>query len=129
MLRDARQVVPVLPVTNLEQSKNFYKGTLGLTEIRQDLSDGGVDFGHKDGTQLHIFPKPGVTASGNTMAMFVVDDVEATVKDLKRRGVSFEHFDMPGLVWEGDIATMGKDKGAWFKDPDGHWLAIATEPV
>jgi catechol 2,3-dioxygenase-like lactoylglutathione lyase family enzyme len=129
MLRDARQVVPVLPVTNLERSRKFYKDTLGLSEIRQDLPDGGVDYGGGGGTQLHIFPKPGITGSGSTMAVFVVNDVEAVAKDLKRRGVTFEHFDMPGLVWQGDIAVMGKDKGAWFKDPDGHWLAIATEPV
>jgi hypothetical protein len=63
------------------------------------------------------------------MAMFFVDDLETTVKDLKGRGVTFEHFDMPGMTWEGDIAVTGNDKGAWFKDPDGHWLAVGTEPV
>ena len=129
MLRDAKQIVPVLPVTDLERSRKFYRDTLGLSEIRRDLPDGGVDYGHRGGAQLHIFPKPGITSSGNTMAMFLLDDLDATVKDLKRRGVTFEHFNMPGMTWEGDIGVIGNDKGAWFKDPDGHWLAIGTEPI
>jgi len=129
MLRDAKQIVPTLPVTDLERSKKFYRDTLGLSEIRRDNPDGGVDYGNRGGPQLHIFPKPGITASGNTMAIFFIDDLEATVKDLKRRGVTFEHFDMPGVTWEGDIAVMANDKAAWFKDPDGHWLAVGTEPV
>jgi predicted enzyme related to lactoylglutathione lyase len=29
MLRDAKQIVPVLPVTDLERSKKFYRDTLG----------------------------------------------------------------------------------------------------
>lgn len=129
MLRDAKQIVPVLPVTDLERSKKFYRDTLGLSEIRGDLPDGGVDYGHRGRTRLHIFPKPGITSSGNTMAMFYVDDPEETVKDLKRRGVTFEHFDIPGMTWEGDIAVTGTDKIAWFKDPDGHWLALGNELV
>jgi catechol 2,3-dioxygenase-like lactoylglutathione lyase family enzyme len=129
MLRDAKHIVPTLPVTDLERSKKFYRDTLGLSEIRRDNLDGGVDYGNRGGPQLHIFPKPGIKASGNTMAIFFVDDLEATVKDIKRRGVTFEHFDMPGVTWEGDIAVMANDKTAWFKDPDGHWLAVGTERV
>ena len=129
MLKNAKQIVPVLPVTDLERSKKFYRDTLGLSEIRRDLPDGGVDYGRSGGAQLHIFPKPGVTGSGSTTAMFFVDDLEAAVADLKRRGLTFERFDMPGVTWEGDIARIGSDKGAWFKDPDGHWFAIGTEPA
>ncbi len=127
MLRDAKGIVPTLPVTDLERSKKFYRDTLGLSEIKREYADGGVDYGGRGGPQLHLFPKPGITASGNTMAVFFVDDLPATAKDLKRRGVTFEHFDAPGVTWEGDIAVMGKDKIAWFKDPDGHWLAVTTE--
>ncbi len=35
------------------------------------------------------------------------------------------HYDMPGVTWEGDIATMG-DMGhaAWFKDSEGNIMCI-----
>jgi hypothetical protein len=55
----------------------------------------------------------------------VVDDVDATVRDLKDKGVSFEHYNFPGMKLEGDVHVMGGRRTAWFKDPDGNILAIA----
>jgi hypothetical protein len=56
-----------------------------------------------------------------------VKDVEGSVKELKRKGVAFEHYDFPGVKMEGDVHVMGKSKAAWFKDPDGNVLAIVSE--
>jgi len=53
-----------------------------------------------------------------------VDDVEKVVEDLKGRGVVFDTFEMEGITWEGEIASMGGHKGVWFKDSEGNTLAI-----
>lgn len=45
-------------------------------------------------------------------------------RELKDKGVAFEHYDFPGMVLEGDVHVMGELKAAWFKDPDGNILAI-----
>jgi hypothetical protein len=46
---------------------------------------------------------------------------------LKSKGVTFEHYDMPGLSLEGDIHVGQGMKVAWFKDPDGNILNFAGE--
>lgn len=125
MLKNAKKLVPTLPVTDLDRSAKFYAEKLGLDEAGRDQNDGGIDYGTSTWT-LHIYPKSDVTATGNTMAAFEVDDIDATIEDLKSRGTSFETFDMPGATWEDDVAVFGEDKAVWVKDPDGHLLAITN---
>jgi hypothetical protein len=48
------------------------------------------------------------------------------VRALKAKGVMFEHYDMPDMTREGDIHIAGNMKVAWFKDPDGNILNIAS---
>ncbi len=55
------------------------------------------------------------------------DDVLVAVNELKAKGVQFESYDMPGLKTdENNIATFGEYKAFWFKDPEGHILAIGN---
>ena len=53
-------------------------------------------------------------------------DVEKTVNELKAKGVTFEHYEMPGLTLKGDIHASGDFKVAWFKDPGGNILSIQS---
>jgi hypothetical protein len=62
-----------------------------------------------------------------------VDDLEATVKELRRRGVVFEEYDLPDLkTVDGIAAVMGNypsnggvgEKAAWFRDSEGNVLGI-----
>ena len=62
-----------------------------------------------------------------TALTWPVEDVEAEVRALKAKGVTFEHYDMPGLRLEGDIHVAGPMKVAWFKDPDGNILNIINQ--
>ena len=56
-----------------------------------------------------------------------MDDVEGTVKELKSRGVKFEHYDdMPGLTRDGDIHRAGDFGVAWWKDPAGNILSVQS---
>jgi hypothetical protein len=61
-----------------------------------------------------------------TAVTWIVDDVEGTVRDLKAKGISFEHYDFPGMTRKGDVHIAGKSKAAWFKDPDGNILAVVS---
>jgi hypothetical protein len=63
-----------------------------------------------------------------TLASFEVEDAEATVGEMREKGVDFEEYDLPGLKTEGGIAELGGVKGAWFKDPDGNILAVFEPP-
>jgi hypothetical protein len=46
------------------------------------------------------------------------------VQELKAKGVTFEHYNMPDVTREDDIHVAGNMKVAWFKDPDGNILNI-----
>ncbi len=59
------------------------------------------------------------------MTWNVGSDIQRVVQDLKARGVTFEHYDMPGMTHEGDVHVGGSMKVAWFKDPDGNILNLA----
>ena len=50
--------------------------------------------------------------------------MEKVVNDLKRKGVSFEHYDLPGLTRRGDLHVSGDFKAAWFKDSEGNLLGL-----
>jgi hypothetical protein len=53
-------------------------------------------------------------------------EVESLVKELRAKGVVFEHYDMPNLTRDGDIHRSGDTKIAWFKDPDGNIHALSS---
>lgn len=130
MLKDLKRIVPTLPVSDLNRSAKFYSETLGLQEVSRNQDDGGINYGLPAGPTLHIHPKPGVTATDNTMVAFTVDDFDGTTDSLRSKGVQFEKFeDMPGVTWDGDIAVAGDEKAVWVKDPDGHLLAISNSPT
>ena len=66
--------------------------------------------------------------SPRPLATFEVEDAEATVGEMRAKGITFEEYDMPGLKTEGGIAEVAGSKGGWFKDPDGNILAVFEPP-
>ena len=63
--------------------------------------------------------------AGHTIAQFHVGDIESEVHDLKAKGVAFETYDMPGVRWDGEIASMeGMGRAAWFKDSEGNTMCL-----
>ena len=64
---------------------------------------------------------------------FTVDDIDAVVTELKRRGVVFEEVDAPGLRTHNSIADITGnypsknatgERGAWFRDSEGNMLGV-----
>ncbi len=115
---------PTLPVTDIKRARKFYSETLELN-LRDEIAPGHLRYDAGEGTFLVVYERPTPTTSDATAASFEVDDVEATVKGLKDRGVKFEVYDIPGVEWNDEIFTMGDLRGAWFKDPDGNILAVS----
>jgi catechol 2,3-dioxygenase-like lactoylglutathione lyase family enzyme len=119
-------VGPAIAVSDMEQAKSFYEGTLGLSN-GQDQPDGGRTYPCGEGTKIHVYPSPGnAGTSGATLAGWTVGDVEATVDELTANGVTFEQYGEPFNTDAKGIARLGNDAIAWFKDPDGNILAIGS---
>jgi len=69
--------------------------------------------------------RPGSNKADHTQVRFWTSDVEADVKDLADRGVTFEEYDYPTLKTVNHVATTaGVGRSAWFKDPDGNTVAL-----
>lgn len=115
---------PMIAVTDIDRAKRFYEDTLGLTAT--DISD---DFFmlRSGGTDLSVYKSEFAGTNKATLLTFDVDSVEAEVRDLKEKGVSFEHYDLEGLTAEGDVYKGPGMKTAWFKDPDGNILSLIEE--
>ena len=112
-------VVATLATSDLAAGKKFYGEVLGLKQI--DENPGGVTYQSGD-AKLFIY-QSGTAGSGQaTCASWSVDDIGAIVDELEKQGVTFEHYDMPGITRDGAVHSMGSFKAVWFKDPDGNIL-------
>jgi len=120
-------VCACLAVTDMEAAKKFYGGTLGLEEGKG--APGGTFYKSGNGG-VFVYPSQYAGTNKATAVAWGVDDIEAAVEELKAKGVTFEHYeDMPETTIEGDIHVMGGFKSAWFKDPDGNILNLASGEI
>jgi predicted enzyme related to lactoylglutathione lyase len=117
-----------IPAVNLARAREFYAANLGLEPISEFP---GAQLGYRTaaGTPFNIYETQYAGKSGHTIAQWHVDDIEAEVAELKSRGVTFEVYDMPGVDWDGEIASMpGLGRAAWFLDSENNVMCI-DEPV
>ena len=111
-----------IPVKDLQRARQFYEEKVGLKPM--DIREGGVIYQFGDHTACFMYPTPNAGTSHASQAFWEVKDVEREVGDLRKRGVKFEDYDMPGLKTENGIAKSDGGKAAWFKDTEGNILAL-----
>lgn len=46
------------------------------------------------------------------------------MRKLQSQGVEFEKYDMPGLEWNGYVATIPGGRTAWFHDSEGNTMCL-----
>jgi catechol 2,3-dioxygenase-like lactoylglutathione lyase family enzyme len=117
----ATMVVATVPVTDLERAKAFYGETLGLTFLWE--TPVAVRFRCEDVSELSTFQRPPIVTE-HTLAHFEVTDIEAGLRDLEAKGVTFIDYGQGPLMTTGHIAQLGPARGAWFRDPDGNTLGL-----
>ena len=117
-------VFATIAVKDLKVARPFYEQTLGLKPADGEQGEESVRIYRTGNTKVMVYTSQFAGTNQATAATWVDDDVDATVKALKAKGVTFEHYDFPDSKLEGDVHVMGKMRAAWFKDPDGNILAI-----
>ncbi|WP_347110767.1 VOC family protein [Paenarthrobacter sp. S56] len=123
MLKD-QQVAAVLPAQDLKRARGFYSEKLGLEPDNPDADD-NLQYRCGDGTGFLLYETPNAGTARNTQMGWMVDDVAATVEELRGKGVTFEDYDFPGLKTENGIATMPDGSAAaWFLDTEGNILSL-----
>jgi catechol 2,3-dioxygenase-like lactoylglutathione lyase family enzyme len=117
-------VMATVAVKDTDRAKRFYEDKLGL-ELLDTGYKGGVLIYKCGNSKLLVYPSKFAGTNQATSATWSIDrDVEEIASELKKRGVTFEHYDMPETRVEGDIHYVGGIKGVWFKDPDGNILHV-----
>jgi catechol 2,3-dioxygenase-like lactoylglutathione lyase family enzyme len=123
MLSDAR-VEATIPVTRLRRAREFYEDVLGLRTATEHVPGTDVTYECANGTRVMLYEWGGPLTRSHTAAHFMVDDVPATVSELRARGVRFDEYDLHELQMVDGIATIGGHRFAWFKDPDLNVIGI-----
>jgi catechol 2,3-dioxygenase-like lactoylglutathione lyase family enzyme len=114
-----------IAVRDLETAKRFYQDTLGLAQVAIEDQE-AIVFKSGNSTVIVYRSQYAGTNQATAVTWIVGKELEDVVQQLKAKGVTFEHYDMPGVTLEGDIHVAGDMKVAWFKDPDGNILNIAS---
>ena len=126
MLGDNDAIVTIA-VKDLKAAKKFYESTLGLKPDSTRGGDAEV-LNYKSGNSpVLVYRSQFAGTNKATAVTWSVRDTEETAKELRGKGVTFEHYDMPGMTRKGDVHIAGKIKAAWFKDPDGNILALVSQ--
>jgi catechol 2,3-dioxygenase-like lactoylglutathione lyase family enzyme len=113
----------VIPVSDMNASRAFYEGTLGLAG---EPAPGGYALGVGGTIRLFLDVAAYAGQADWPPASFQTQDIAATVTDLAARGVHLEimgngdpyHTDQRGIADLGDMLI------AWFRDPHGRVISV-----
>ena len=91
---DSGRVASRLPAQDLDRARAFYAERLGLEPAEE--REGGLRYVCAAG-EFALFESAGAASGEHTQMSWEVEDIEATVRELRSRGVVFEAYDVPGL--------------------------------
>ena len=107
---------------DLSKAKDFYRNVLSLQVFENTM---GILELHLQGEMdVIIYPKPDHVPATFTVLNFYVENIDAAVEELVRKGVPFEHYDQRGLKTDAKGINRGHPHIAWFKDPSGNILSV-----
>jgi GNAT superfamily N-acetyltransferase len=115
--------VAFVPSTDLDRSRRFYEGILGLPVVEQDGFAVVLD-----AVRLTIrvtYVGPHVTVQPFTVLGWEVGDIRADMAGLVERGVAFLRVDTVDQDEAGVWTAPDGTQVAWFKDPDGNTLSLS----
>lgn len=110
-------------VDDVPKAQRFYRETLGI-----DVSEehGMLRLHIGEGSSILVYPKADHNPASFTILNIPVEDIDAAVDALDRRGVTFERYNGVEADERG-IFRAGGPYIAWFKDPAGNILSVLQE--
>ena len=116
------KITAFVGVRDPERAKAFYRDTLGLKLVSEQLPfalvfDGG-------GGMLRVTIVPKVSAASYTVLGWSVADIASTVKGLEAAGVRFQRYEGMKQDELGVWTSPSGARVAWFQDPDGNVLSV-----
>jgi catechol 2,3-dioxygenase-like lactoylglutathione lyase family enzyme len=119
-----KDAIATVAVKDLPAARRFYEDTLGLKPSHEEGAE-AVSYA-TGSSSLLVYHSQYAGTNQATTVTWTVADVDGLVLELKAKGITFEHYDMPQVKHAGDVHVAGKLRNAWFKDPDGNIHAIVS---
>jgi catechol 2,3-dioxygenase-like lactoylglutathione lyase family enzyme len=126
---DGAAVATRLPAQDLDRARAWYRDKLGLEPAETRAGGLLYRFG---ATAFALFASAGQASGTHTQMAIDVPDIEATVAQLRARGVEFEQFDLPGVRTIDGIAEIdgnypskgSRERAVWFRDSEGNLIGM-----
>ena len=125
MLLSSSTLIPSIPAADLDRAKQFYEGKLGLDPIAAD----GDTARYRSGDSWFLLYKSDFAGTNQaTAAALEVEDFDASISELKARGVAFQDYDFGDefRTFDGVFTAPDGAKVAWIKDSEGNTIGIAS---
>lgn len=126
-----------LPAQDLERARRWYAEKLGLEPVEE--REGGLRY-RCGSTLFSLFASAGAPSGTHTQMAWKVADIEATVAELRARGLEFEPYDFPGATSRDGIVDIPGtypseggigERAVWFRDSEGNIMGVGqavTDP-
>lgn len=114
-------VIAFVPTVDPGRARAFYEKALGLRFVSSD--EYAMMF-EANGVRLRIARVKEFTPDPFTILGWLVPEIGGTIRDLVKKGVTFERY---GFLQQDDLGVCTFPSGskvAWFKDPDGNTLSL-----
>jgi len=121
-----QQVIAFVSTSDPDRAKTFYRDTLGLRLVSEEIPFALVF--DLNGIALRVSIVKKLSPAGFTVLGWQVPNIKAAAKALTKAGVQFERY--PGMQQD-ELGVWSSPSGAsvaWFKDPDGNTLSISQHP-
>jgi catechol 2,3-dioxygenase-like lactoylglutathione lyase family enzyme len=112
----------VLPASDLERARRFWRDVFGLDPARTDMGGSTYVVG---GVAVLVYETQFAGTNKATALSLVTDDLDRDMAELREKGVDFHDYDFPGLKTENGVVEMDGERGAWFDDSEGNIIALA----
>lgn len=116
------EMMGFLLTKDYDKARAFYEGNLGFEFVSLDQFALVMQAGK---SMIRIVKVPTFTPLQSTVLGWQVDDIEAIVDWLTKRGVVFDKYPFVQDKERGIWTAPGGSKVAWFKDPDGNVLGVS----
>jgi catechol 2,3-dioxygenase-like lactoylglutathione lyase family enzyme len=118
-----------LPAHDIERAIRWYQEKLGLTPL-MDLGFSGQLY-RTGGSLWIMYQTPSAGTGKHTLGGWVVPDLDAAMRELRAKGVTFEDYAMgdQGPTTENGVSRDPTGGAvAWFTDSEGNVLALSQLP-
>lgn len=122
VMLDTAKMMGFIHTLDYQKARSFYEGQLGFPVVSLDDFALVVRAGKH---LIRIVKLPEFKALRSTVLGWQVENIEAAVDWLLKRGVVFEKYPFVQDRERGIWTAPGGDRVAWFKDPDGNVLSVS----